>query len=256
MTKTNVRNCVFSFIGTMVFVLTVLLGKNAFSQELIYNAIKEKENDKVVEWFGENKTGNVSMRFKNYSNFVNERLPIYKLNCVIDTMSLLSLSIFHNNEELTKKFLTEPVFVGDTTELSNAMNVSVFKNNYEQVILLHNMGAVINKSCDFCYKKTTLQVALGNQVDKNVLEYVLENSDEDDFKKIDCFDNTMLHYLVENNDVILLEKYFDYVAEFIMEYDAFFQLPFEIAIQNENPEIIKFIWERMLDHYKVVNSYP
>jgi hypothetical protein len=219
------------------------------SQQDLIDLFREEENDKIEKWLNKNPEGQIQT-LQSEISLLEENGFFAGSSCFAEQMHVLELAILYQNKALIEKFLKQDLIANNTELLSYAISKAVIVNDLELVKRLWKLGGKLNEYCPFCHDRNNLQLAFGNNTSKEMVDFFLEHSTEQDFSHIDCTNSTTLHMLSTYKDISYLKNFFPKVKHLLMKRNIDGDIPFHLALFNSKKEHALFLWNQMDEKQK------
>lgn len=231
----------FSF--SLSFVLFNLTSN--INAQSIYNHFEEGNNAKIMEWIGNNPTRKVAIASERFLEFYKRKHPLDKLNCIPDSTAVLNVAIWFGNSAVYDDLLKNKKITADGNGLSEALNFAVAKNNLALVKRLESLGAKYNAVSPYFFGQNTLQIALHELVDAELISLVISKSDAKAFEHVDCLWKSALNYAAANRDVSFMSHFLKRTELNTRLGGENMEYPIESLLRRGNLKEAKAIWVMM-----------
>ena len=211
----------------------------------IHNLFEEGNNAKIEAWIKANPKGMASVFNERLHAFYENRLPVTMLSCVPQELHILPLAIWYGNEKIVLDLLQNSGIKNNPDLMSEAFGFAVYKNNLTWAKEIHKSCRSINQPNPYFFGKNALQIALSASVDKELLDFVVQNSSDEAYRNVDCAGKSVLHYVAEFNHIGLFNEKNTLLSTQFFQTDKFSNLPLEMAIEKGHYMLSKAIWEKM-----------
>ncbi len=217
---------------------------NAQSQS-INSLFEQGNNAKIMEWIGSNYNRKVSVINERMYDFYQRRIPLTYMSCIPDSTAVLNYAIWSGNSAVYEDLLKQKKITSDVALLSEALNFAVGKKNLALVKRLEAMGAKFNAISPFYLKQNTLQIALSEQVDLELAEYVISKSDLAAFNHKSCLEKTALDYAAAYKDKSVLKHFIEKFSDKVFEVKETEEHPLELMLKRGNVNEARQLWAKM-----------
>ncbi len=228
----------------LIFSFLFLFSFSLFGQQKVIDYISNGDVKKIEKWLDKNPEGWVNTLNKEISILVkNGYFP--SIPCFAEKMHVLEIAILYKNKSLIQSFLKNKKISGNTKALTSALSKAIIANDLELVKKLWRLGAKLDEKCTFCHTRTNIALAFGNNTSKEMVDFILEHTSEEDIKHVDCSGNSLLNMLAAYKDFSYLEKYYPKLEDKLTLKNIDGDLAFHQALFAGNKKHTHFLWSKM-----------